>query len=409
MKFAHMADCHLGCWRQKEMQQLNLEAFKFAIDCCIKENVSFVIIAGDLFDTAIPSIEILKEATSKLKELADNKIPCYVVPGSHDFSISGKSMIHVLEKAGLLYDTTTKSIENENYSITGVGGEKKGLEIKKIKNIQGQEITNNNKFNKTKNDDKLKILILHTALTEMNLPFINSLSMSELPQGFDYYALGHIHDKRILKKEKNKAIAYPGALFPCNFSELEKNGAGSFFIINYDENDKGGNFIKEIKEIKIKLKETLPLEINADNETSHNLYNKIIKTIENNNIKNKIVLLRIFGTLASGKPSEINFKELEQELLAKGAYCILRNTSKLVAKEFELESKEINIDSTDILEIEKSIIKEMALQKIISLDDENKIIELMSYLDIEKAEGETNETFAFRIFADLNKKLNLNL
>lgn len=396
MKFAHISDCHLGCWRQKEMQKLNLEAFKFAIDICIEEKVSFVIIAGDLFDIAIPPIEILKEAAAKLKELSDNNIPCYIVPGSHDFSVSGKSMIHVLEKAGLLYDVT-KNIETENYFIAGFGGEKKGLEIKKIKNIKEIKVEELN---------KLKILILHTTLTEMNLPFVESISINELPEGFNYYASGHIHDKKILIKEKNKVVAYPGVLFPCNFNELEKNGEGSFFIIDYDENNK---IIKEIKEIAIKLKETLPIEIDANNETSQSLYNKIIGTLENKEIKNKIILLRVFGTLASGKPSEINFKEIEQELLNKGAYCILRNTSKLTTKEFELECKEIKIDSTDIFEIERSIIREMIKQNIISSEDENKIIELMKHLDIEKTEGETNETFASRIFNDLIKKLNLNL
>ena len=42
MKFAHLADCHLGSWRQPELRDLNLESFKKAIDISLKENVEFV-------------------------------------------------------------------------------------------------------------------------------------------------------------------------------------------------------------------------------------------------------------------------------------------------------------------------------------------------------------------------------
>ena len=130
MKFAHLADCHLGSWKHPEMQKLNAKAFNFSIDKCISEKVDFVLITGDLFDSAIPPIDVLKEATAKLKELKDNNIECFVVPGSHDFSVSGKSMIHVLEKAGICYDVS-KPFENNELFIAGVCGEKRGFEIKK--------------------------------------------------------------------------------------------------------------------------------------------------------------------------------------------------------------------------------------------------------------------------------------
>ena len=44
---------------------------------------------------------MLKSATVKLKELKDKGIPVYLIAGSHDFSPSGKTMLDVLEQAGL--------------------------------------------------------------------------------------------------------------------------------------------------------------------------------------------------------------------------------------------------------------------------------------------------------------------
>ena len=63
MKFAHISDCHLGGWRQPELEHLNLESFKKVIDGCLLEKVDFVLACGDLFDTAFPSIETLKSTT----------------------------------------------------------------------------------------------------------------------------------------------------------------------------------------------------------------------------------------------------------------------------------------------------------------------------------------------------------
>ncbi len=412
LKFAHLADCHLGSWKHPELQKLNLESFNTAIEKCIQEKVNFVLIAGDLFDTAIPSIDILKKTAEKFRELKENKINCYIIAGSHDFSVSGKSMISVFEKAGLCREINLENpVETEDYFITGLAGEKKGLEIKKIKNIDNEKETRK----ETKEKNKLKILALHTTLKEMELPFIDSVSVDELPSGFDYYALGHIHKKAVFEKEKKQGneknnkqmkskVVYPGALFPCNFSEIEKNSFGSFFIIKF-ENDK-----LELKEIPVKLKETLVLEINADNENPKSLEEKIFQKTKKEKIKERIIALRISGVLASGKPSEINFKEIDTKLREEGAFCILRNTSKLITKEFEITDekiKELKLETLEMGNIEKQVIREMTKQKILDSKDEEKVFELMKCLDTEKIEGETNENFALRLTNDIVKKLKL--
>ena len=100
MKFAHITDCHLGGWRQPELQQLNTEHFREAIDSCIEEQVEFILFTGDLFDSAFPPIETLKETFSDFKKIKDAGIKSYLIAGSHDYSVSGKTFLDVLEKAG---------------------------------------------------------------------------------------------------------------------------------------------------------------------------------------------------------------------------------------------------------------------------------------------------------------------
>tara|TARA_Y100000294_G_C8302846_1_gene235448 strand:- start:30 stop:470 length:441 start_codon:yes stop_codon:yes gene_type:complete len=144
MKFAHMADCHIGSWKDQKLRDISLKAFSKSIDKCIEQQVDFVLIAGDLFNTSLPAIDRLKQVTIKLKQLKDKEIPVYTIPGSHDFSPSGKTMLSVLEKAGLIINVVNGNVTEDkrlklrftidtktNAKITGMLG-KKGMLEKKI-------------------------------------------------------------------------------------------------------------------------------------------------------------------------------------------------------------------------------------------------------------------------------------
>ncbi|MEK6891916.1 MAG: metallophosphoesterase, partial [Nanoarchaeota archaeon] len=71
MKFAHMADCHIGSWRDPKLKDTSTHAFIKAADKCIKEKVDFILIAGDLFNTSFPRLDNLKTVVSKFKKLKD--------------------------------------------------------------------------------------------------------------------------------------------------------------------------------------------------------------------------------------------------------------------------------------------------------------------------------------------------
>src|SRR3989344_2635242 len=117
MKYAHLADLHLGSWREPKMRDLSTKSFLMAIDQCIQNQVDFILFAGDIFNTSLPSLDTLKIVTKRLKELQERDIPLYVIAGSHDFSPSGKTMIDVLENAGLLINVCKGSINEESREL----------------------------------------------------------------------------------------------------------------------------------------------------------------------------------------------------------------------------------------------------------------------------------------------------
>ena len=129
MRFAHLADCHIGGWSELKLRELGIGAFKNTIEICINRKIDFVLIAGDLFNTAIPPIELIKEVALGLRRLKDSGISCYLIAGSHDYSPSGKTMLDVLENAGLVKNVTKFEEIDEKIKLNFTVDEKTGIKI----------------------------------------------------------------------------------------------------------------------------------------------------------------------------------------------------------------------------------------------------------------------------------------
>src|SRR3989344_2300267 len=358
MKFAHLSDCHIGAWREDTLRDLNLKSFEKAIETCIQEHVAFIIIAGDLFDTAMPSVDMLKVTASILHRLKEYDIPVYVIPGSHDFSTSGKTMLDVLENSGLITNVMkfndNKLIFTEDRTgikLTGMYGKKGGLETQDYEKLEKQHLEDEKGF---------KIFLFHTLLTELKpdeFEKIETKSLSILPKGFNYYAGGHPHFIYSKKHENYGIISYPGPIFPNNFQELEKLKHGGFFIVEASNEVKANH-------IPLKIIDTISYFINAENKTPQEIEQEVYKTI--NNHENKLITLRIEGCLKSGKISDINIR---------------------------------NID-----DIENSLMKEYSKNSIFN---EEKMNEIMKSLDKKKFEGEKISDFEIRIIKELKNLIEL--
>ena len=75
MKFSHLADVHIGSWRDPKLNDISLRAFEKAMDMSIEREVDFILIAGDLFNTSLPSIDKLKGTVDVFKKLKNLGIP----------------------------------------------------------------------------------------------------------------------------------------------------------------------------------------------------------------------------------------------------------------------------------------------------------------------------------------------
>ncbi len=380
MRFAHLGDCHLGGWRHPELNQLNFQSFQTAIKKIIKEKLDFALVTGDLFDSAYPPIETLKETFREFRRLKESNIPVFVIAGSHDYSVSGKSFLDVLEHAGLCRRVLKYEERNgkiilsptifNNVALYGYPGKKSGLEISEIERIKLND-----------SPGLFKILMLHTTIEDAvrGLP-IKAVDHKKLP-AVDYLALSHLH---INYQKENRA--YSGPIFPNNLTELEDLKAGSFYI--YDN----GKILRQ----EIKLKDVVSLRMEIKNAMSAT--DEIIKKLSDLAVTDKIVILRLFGIVEIGKTSDIDFIKISRVLKQKGAFIFLKSTSAL-----HMVEPEVKLEITSSEDLENQVIERF------EKDNPSKFNSLIGSLNrslqMEKQEGEKNAVFEERVIAETKKIL----
>ena len=402
VKFAHISDVHLGAWRNERLNELGYKAFEETVNSIIKEEVDFVVNSGDLYDVSNPKVEVIDVATRELKKLKDHEIPVYGICGSHDFSPSNKSMIRPLITAGLFINVSEGVLmengklklnfyqdQKTQIKITGLRARKRSLEIEDYRILDRKSL---------ESEKGSKIFILHTMLSELKpkeYKDMKSAPKSLLPQDFDYYAGGHLHktlSEKLRIKEffydinRKNNIVYSGCIFPTDFREFETIKFGGFCIIS-GEND-GNKLDLKVKYIPVKVIDVENISLDCTNKSASDIQNLLKQEISKKNLNEKIVTVRIYGPLSSGKTYEIKSNEIIQNLKDMGAFEVLVNKNALTTVEYQ----SINVSAGKSKEeIEATLIKEHASKVRISdfppAKMENKIYQLLSTLGIERQVG----------------------
>ena len=231
MKFAHLADTHLG-YRQfglVEREKDFYEVFEKVIDKIIEEKVDFVIHSGDLFETARPSPIALLTFQKGLLKLKGAGIQMYAIAGNHDIVMRNDSIPPqvIFKKLGL----KVISPINTNYMhgdvfIAGLPF----YPASQAKNLKSKlaELSK-----KAANHEK-SILVLHQSIDKY-FGYNYELEIGDLPDNFTYYALGHIH-QYIADNYGEGKLVYPGSGEIWKTNELKdyrENGKG-FVLVDLD-------------------------------------------------------------------------------------------------------------------------------------------------------------------------------
>ncbi|HEY8140200.1 MAG TPA: DNA repair exonuclease, partial [Nitrososphaera sp.] len=204
-----MSDLHLGYaqFGLEEREEDIYQSFNEAIDISIREGVKGVILAGDLFHSPRPSGKAIITLGNALKKLKEHNIAAAFVLGEHDISrLRDVPFAYLFSNLGLAKRLRLdEPLVIDDCVIFGENKQRRGnidSLIDKLRNVRAAG----------QNEGRKKILVLHQGLTDLN-KFAGEMNSTDLPPGFDYYALGHYHD-HVEKRFDflGGLLAYPGSL-----------------------------------------------------------------------------------------------------------------------------------------------------------------------------------------------------
>ncbi|MFO7933209.1 MAG: DNA repair exonuclease [Bacteroidales bacterium] len=229
VKFIHAADLHLdtpfkglATWNAelaKHLRNATFESYNRIIDLCLKHRVDFLLISGDIFDSEIQSLAAQLGFVSGLKRLSENGIATYFICGNHDPLDSWMEGLQFPENVFRF-----GSGEAETCGFTRDG--------KLVASIQGisyheSEVNENlsERYKISRKRAPVSIALLHGSVgpTGPHKNYAPFRIEDVEPKGFDYWALGHIHKRQVVR-DANPAIVYPGNPQGRDFGETGPKG-----------------------------------------------------------------------------------------------------------------------------------------------------------------------------------------
>ncbi len=271
MKFLHLGDLHLG----KALNNFDLiEDQRYILDqiLCIaeKESVDSVLIAGDVYDKAIPSEAATKLLDYFLLKLAEKEIKVFMISGNHDSDnrLNYGSTLFTSNQIFIsaVFDGT---LHKQSFADADTV-----IDIYMLPFVKASQVRHYFPNEKIENyEDAVRAIIRNTPIDKNNKNLLvahqfvsgkgedpalagsesigtQSVGMVEKIgydcfDGFDYVALGHIHSPQRVGRDE---IRYSGS--PLKYSLSEANNEKSVPLITVSE-----------EEVKI---EFVPLKPNRD-------------------------------------------------------------------------------------------------------------------------------------------------
>ena len=194
------------------IRQATRDALDNLVDLAMREQVDFVVVAGDLYDGDWPDFRTGQVLVAALARLTRAGIRIVAIRGNHDAESVLTRSLRLPDGATLLRADRPDTVEWPEFSVV-LHGQSFGTRDVQQNLAQGYPAPAANRFN---------IGLLHTAAT--GRPGHDSYAPCTVEQlashGYNYWALGHIHAREELLRD-------PWIVFPGNLQGRHPNERGA--------------------------------------------------------------------------------------------------------------------------------------------------------------------------------------
>lgn len=251
MKIIHLADLHIGK-RVNEFSMIDDQKYILnqILEIIDNEKPDAVIIAGDVYDKQVPSIEAVELLDSFISDISKRKTTTFIISGNHD-SAERLAFGSSLMAMGKIYISPVYNGKISKYTLKNDFGSanfyllpfvkpshvKRFFPDKKIESYTDaiKVVIDNLKLDTS----EINILIAHQFVTGASRTESEEISVGGLDnvdasvfEDFDYVALGHIHRPQKIGTER---IRYCGTPLKYSFSEVNDTKSVSIIEINSKE------------------------------------------------------------------------------------------------------------------------------------------------------------------------------
>ena len=342
-RFAHLADVHLGFQKFDSLKKIEQDTFEDIVSQCISRKVDFVLICGDLFHVNIPDMGTNTFAFEQFRLLKEAGIPVYAVYGSHDFSPVSKSIIDLLQAAGLITKVSVQEDTDNKIRLGFITDPKTGAKIAGLPGLKAGRETDlygNLDREALKAEEGFKIFLFHGAISELvSDTHGDSMALSLLPPGFEYYAGGHLHKRKPRHRYTRMEypgypyVVYPGTPFCGYHSDLEQNARGEergFVLVDFDDSVTNVEFVA-IENAKYEI-----IDMDCKSRNAIHVDAELRDCAKSINPQGKIIIIKLAGELTMGKTADIDTAAIKGEMMEAGALAVNIHKNQLTSKEYNI-------------------------------------------------------------------------
>ena len=231
-KFLHTADIHLDSPLRglesyedapvEQIRQATRRAFENLIELAVEEKVSFLLIAGDLYDGDWKDYNTGLFFIKCMARLRKEGIHVFLVSGNHDAASQITKTLQLPDNISLFptQKPATEIIEDLSVAIHGQG-------------YQSRIVTDNLVLDfPQRKESYFNIGLLHTSLNgrKGHEPYVPCTVDDLSSKGYDYWALGHVHRFETVAND-------PWIIFPGNTQgrHIRETGSKSATLVSVED------------------------------------------------------------------------------------------------------------------------------------------------------------------------------